>query len=526
MGFRSRSESARAGKTTGKTTAKTAGNTRNTNPAEKKNSGKRGSNGHSSRERGYVQRRPQERQKKHKTAGSGDRVRDLVLSVLQDVTLNDAYANIALPQALKKASLSGRDAAFATELCYGTLRATGLLDAIISSAAARPAAKIDSIVLDILRLGAYQIMRTRVDDHAAVHTSVELAKAHGAGSASGFVNGVLRTITRSSVEEWLDRVAPGMSIESQALRSAHPAWIAQVFNQALGETKDSLQEALHADDERPIVHLAARPGQITAEELALITGGEEGKYSPYAVYLPEGAPGDIEPVMQGLAGVQDEGSQLIGLALVRTPVEEDRGRWLDMCAGPGGKTAFIASYAQSSQAHVDATELAEHRAELVKKSTHSLPVTVATGDARSIENIEGIDLPAEGYDRILVDAPCSGLGALRRRPEARWRKAPEDVPSLVALQRELLTSALKQTRPGGIVVYSTCSPHPEETTRVVHDVVQRSQAEIVDATAMLPELAGTDTIARDGARSDERMIQLWPHKHGTDAMFIAVMRKK
>ena len=476
----------------------------------------------SQRSQGYQQKRPEHKQAKARQSGSGDVARDVALSVLREVTLNDSFANLSLPRAIKEARLSTRDAAFATELTYGTLRASGLLDAIIAKAAGRPVDKIDSVALDILRLGSYQILRTRVDDHAAVNTSVELAKANAAAQAGGFINGVLRTITRTPAEEWISRVAGGDSIADLALRHAHPEWIARSFNDALSHQLDStsihpdLSAALEADDQRPVVHLAARPGEISGEELALITGGEEGKWSPYAVYLEDGAPGELPPVRDGLASVQDEGSQIIAMALTRAPLNRtDAGRWLDLCAGPGGKTAFIASWAQGDGAQVDAVELAAHRAKLVENTTKGLPVKIHVGDGRKLETVEGLDIPAEGYDRVLVDAPCSGLGALRRRPEARWRKSATDIPELVSLQRELLRSAVAKTAPGGVVIYSTCSPHLKETTNVARFVAEETGAEILDLGELFPELEGNNSAP---------FIQMWPHKHGTDAMFIAALR--
>lgn len=509
--FRSRSESARSGKARPNTAS------RGTGRAKQRESG---------RARGYQQRRPEHRQEKSRRAGTGDKARDAAFTVLRQVTEEDAYGNLALPAVLRERGISGRDANFATELTYGTLRATGLLDAIIAKAAGRPVEKIDSVALDALRIGAYQLLRTRVESHAAVDTSVELVKANGGGKASGFVNGVLRTISRSTPEQWLDRVAPGSDLASMALRSSHPEWIAAAFNQALGGTAENpaadLAEALEADDARPIVHLAARPGQISAEELALITGGEQGRWSDYAVYLDSGAPGELEAITQGLASVQDEGSQLISLALVQAPLErEDRGRWLDLCAGPGGKTAFIGSWAQAEQATVDATEISAHRADLVAKSTKELPVQVHTGDGRKLAEVRGLQLPEDGFDRVLVDAPCTGLGALRRRPEARWRKQEKDVTELVPLQRELLRSAWETTAPGGVVIYSTCSPHPLETTQLVDSFCREVGAQPIDLGSEVPALAAA---AADGGTVGP-YIQLWPHRHGTDAMFIAGIRK-
>lgn len=545
MGFRSRSESARQGQTPRENPHAIRSEAGNKGSHQASRRGQRGRQefGHSHKasdnrgtvSRGYQQRRPQRKQEKPRQQGSGDKVRDVVLQVIREVTQEGAFANLVLPKALKQYSIKGRDAAFATELTYGTLRALGLLDAVIAKAAGRPVAKIDSMVLDILRLGTYQILRTRVDDHAAVDTSVRLAKANGEGKASGFVNGVLRTITRTSAAEWTERVAGGDSIADLGLKHAHPGWIATAFNSALGGTDATpatdLEDALAADDERPQVHLAARPGQISAEELALVTGGEEGKFSPYAVYLPAGSPSEVEPVRDRMASVQDEGSQLIALALLRAGlVPEDRkdnGRWLDLCAGPGGKTAFIASWAVAEQARVDAVEVAPHRANLVSSAVDNLPVTVHVGDGRKVREIADMDVPCVGFDRVLVDAPCTGLGALRRRPEARWFKQPEDVVSLAALQKELLTSALSITSLGGVVIYSTCSPHQAETTDVVRAVADRTGAEILDVRKFLPELEGTDAAARLSTEErtvDPRFVQLWPHRHGTDAMFIAALR--
>lgn len=258
------------------------------------------------------------------------------------------------------------------------------------------------------------------------------------------------------------------------------------------------------------MHLVARPGEITAEELALITGGEEGPWSPYCVRLDSGAPGELEPVRQGLAAVQDEGSQLIARAVTMAPVAgEDSGRWLDLCSGPGGKSAFIGGIAAIEGAKLDAVEVSATRAELVKKATAGLPVTVTVADGRDT----GLEA---GFDRILVDAPCSGLGSLRRRPEARWRKSPSDLNSLTALQFELLSEAVRLARPGGIIVYSTCSPHLRET----RGIVDRAVTELP-----VTELKAHELVAPMTDVGPYPSVQMWPHRHGTDAMFFSVLRK-
>ena len=442
-------------------------------------------------------------------AADVDMPRQVAMEVLAAVREQDAYANLVLPGLLRQRKVRGRDAHFATELTYGTLRMLGVLDAVIGAASSRELDRISPEVLDALRLGVYQILYMRVEDHAAVDTSVRLVAAAGQPKAKGFANGVLRTITRTPREEWMSRLAPSGEIAALAFRTAHPEWIARSFAQVLGTAE--LEAALTADSSRPVVHLAARPGEISAQELALTCGGEEGRYSPYAVYLESGSPGALEEVRQGLAAVQDEGSQLIARALVEAPVEgTDTGRWLDLCAGPGGKSALIGALARIDAAHLDAVEIAEHRATLIEQAVRGLPVTVRVADGRTFAPDGG------HYDRILVDAPCSGLGALRRRPEARWRKQPSDIAQLTELQTALLTRATQLVRPGGVVVYSTCSPDLRETREVVDAVIRDTGMRECDAHGLVAPMEDVGS---------QLSVQMWPHRHGTDAMFFAVLTK-
>jgi 16S rRNA (cytosine967-C5)-methyltransferase len=213
-------------------------------------------------------------------------------------------------------------------------------------------------------------------------------------------------------------------------------------------------------------------------------------------------------VTDGSAGVQDEGSQLVALALATADLDGPDGRWLDLTAGPGGKAALLGSLAALRGANLDAVEIAPHRALLVQSATRGLPVTVHTADGRRP------GLPSASFDRVLLDAPCTGLGALRRRPEARWRRTEGDVAPLVALQRELLASAARLVRPGGLIAYVTCSPHLSETAGVI--ARRPDGLHLVDARPHLPgvpELGAGPT------------VQLWPHRHGTDGMFLALLRR-
>ncbi|BBY83986.1 rRNA cytosine-C5-methyltransferase [Mycolicibacterium pulveris] len=443
-----------------------------------------------------------------------DPARRAAFDVLRAVSEKDAYANLALPALLRERGITGRDAAFATELTYGTCRTRGLLDAVIGHAAGRPPDRIDPVLLDLLRLGAYQLLRTRVEQHAAVSTTVEQAAIEFDSARAGFVNAVLRAIAGKDESAWVHELAPDKNadpIGHEAFVHSHPRWIAQAFADALGGQATELGALLAANDARPAVHLAARPGVLTADELAAQVGGTVGRYSPYAVYLPGGDPARLDAVRAGAALVQDEGSQLVARALMLAELDgPDTGRWLDLCAGPGGKTALLAALAASSGAgaRVTAVEPNPRRAELVEHNTRGLPVEVLRVDGRQT----GLE---PGFDRLLVDAPCTGLGALRRRPEARWRRTPADVPQLAKLQRELLAAAIELTRPGGVVLYATCSPHLAETVGVVADALRRHPVTALDTRPLF------DPVDQLG---DGPYVQLWPHRHGTDAMFAAALK--
>ena len=446
-------------------------------------------------------------------AADADRPRAAAYATLQAVSEQDAYANLVLPRKLAEAGLTGRDAALATELGYGTLRATGTLDEVLRRCASRDLDDIEIAVLNLLRLGAYQLLRTRIPTHAAVATTVDLARATGNARAAGFVNAVLRKVSVRDLDGWCDEIAGTASpLGRLALRYSHPGWIVAAFADALGDRADELPAALAADDERPETHLVGWPGRISQAELAAEAGGEPGRYSPYAVRLSSGGePGSLDAIQRHRAGVQDEGSQLCALALAGLPLTGPDQRWLDLCAGPGGKAALLAALAADRGAKLTARELHPHRAELIARATEGWDVEVLIGDSRTQQPDE------RGYDRVLLDAPCTGLGALRRRPEARWRRSPADLPDLLALQAELLAAALRLVRPGGLVGYATCSPHLDETRHQVERLLAgTAQVELVDAR---PGFAGvSDT-------GGSELVQLWPHRHGTDAMFFAALRR-
>ncbi|MEV4566501.1 transcription antitermination factor NusB [Nonomuraea sp. NPDC049419] len=470
-----------------------------------------------------------------------DPARNAAYDVVRAVDERDAYANLLLPRLLRDRGIKGRDAALATELAYGTLRGLGTYDAIIEVCGDRAP---DPDVRDALRIGAHQLLRMRVPPHAAVGTTVDLVRLRIGAGAAKFVNAVLRKIGSRTLDEWLPIVAPDPAddpVGHLAIAYGHPRWIVSAFRDALG-APDEMPDLLDADNARPLVTLVARPGRSSAEELEDV-GALPGRYSPYAAYLREGDPGGIDAVAETRAAVQDEASQLVALALTRVPVEGDGDElWLDMCAGPGGKAGLLDAIATHGDlagladeartpgasssgeslassrggvafpggARVLAADVQQHRARLVWETTKDASVITADGTEPAWR--PGV------FDRVMLDAPCTGLGALRRRPEARWRRDPAGIAELGKLQRRLLGTALDAVRPGGVVAYVTCSPHLAETRVVVGDLLaRRDDVEQLDARDYLPEVEGLG----DGPHA-----QFWPHRHGTDAMFLALLRKK
>lgn len=451
--------------------------------------------------------------------------RRIAFDVLRAVTADDAYANLVLPALLREARLSPADAALATELAYGTLRRQGTYDAVIAIAADRSVESIDPAVLDALRLGVHQLLSTRVAPHAAVNESVSLVTEVAGRGASGFANAVLRRVTERDEAQWLDVVSASARSDDErlGLRTAHPVWVIRALRRALAAEgrSDELEALLEADNAAPEVTLVALPGLAELDERDAFADTPR-PYARTAYGLRGGDPRAVVDEHGGRVRVQDEGSQLVALALVgAAPVREGE-RWLDLCAGPGGKTALLAAEALQHGATLDANELVPTRARLVRSALRPVPldVTVTEEDGRALAASR-----PDTYDRILIDAPCTGLGALRRRPEARWRKSPADVSELVGLQEQLLANALDALAPGGIAAYVTCSPHLAETSGVVETVLRgREDIEQLDARAAIVDVAQAPIdLAEplDGAGH----AQLWPHRHGTDAMFLALLRK-
>jgi 16S rRNA (cytosine967-C5)-methyltransferase len=446
-----------------------------------------------------------------------DPARAAALDVLKAVRVDRAYTNLVLPAAIRHYRLEGRDAAFATELASGTIRRRGTYDAILAACTDRPLSRVEAKVLDALRVGSHQLLSMRVPDHAAISTTVDLVRARVNTGAGHFANAVLRAVSERDLDAWIAKVAPderSSPTRYAAIAFSHPEWVVDELSEAVGDAE--LHELLDADNQNPLVTLVSRPGRSTRDELP----GEPTRYSPYGVVLEGGDPRSVPAVAEGRAAVQDEGSQLVAVAMASAPLEGRDELWLDLCAGPGGKAGLLAALASERGARLVASERLPARAGLVRRTLTSTEDGWVPG-AIGVVAADGTVPPyrSASFDRVLVDAPCTGLGALRRRPEARWRRKPDDLVSLIMLQRQLVRSALDLVRPGGVVLYATCSPVISETSTVVASVVgARNGAKVGD---LGPLFAGVP-------RSDGPLpgtVQLWPHRHGTDAMFMALLRR-
>lgn len=435
-----------------------------------------------------------------------DTPRRVAYETLEAVNGYGAYANLALGEKLAEYGLEGKDAAFVTELVAGTCRMQGTYDEIIEYVSGRDLYDLQPELVDILRLACHQAYKMRTPVHATVDTTVNLAGVVLGERVTGLVNAVVRKLCRVTFDEIVTEISQDFSeLDALGFRYGHPGWIVDAMLDALGsEDLAELEAWLAADNEASAPMLVARPGLCEREDLQ---GARPAKYSPWAASRP-GNPSELAQIRDGRAAVQDEGSQLAVLAAIRAV--NVAGNWLDMCSGPGGKSALLRGLAP---AQLLSAEIHEHRAKLVRSALRAYPdrwqVVVADGTQPAWQK--------ESFALTLADVPCTGLGSLRRRPEARWRRTEENLAELVELQHLLLDTALNSVTVGGVVAYVTCSPHPDETVEVIKDLPEGF--ELLDAPSFIPDVPDA------ASRLNPNCIQLFPHLHGTDAMFVALIRK-
>jgi len=441
--------------------------------------------------------------------------RQAACAVLLRIHKEGCYADQLMDRELSSGRLSGPDRGLFAELVFGVLRRQGTLDHVLTGLLTQPLLRLEPQVLILLRLGLYQLMYLdRIPESAAVNESVNLAK-QTLPRASGLVNAVLRNYLRhKDTVAYPDPVAaPAASI---AARHSHPAWLVKLWFSQIGEADTEL--LAEASSRQPPLTLRANSLLISRDDLlerfaANGISASACRFSPFGL-LVEGRhhiPG-LPGFRAGLFAVQDEASQMAGILLDPQPGE----RVLDTCAAPGGKATHLAQL-MDNRGELLAMDVSGSKLPLIQEAAQRLGITCMR--TRMADLLQSGALPADAFDRVLLDAPCSGLGVIRRNPEAKWRLTPEDVTRLAATQKTMLKNAIRMLKPGGVLLYSTCSTTQEENEDVVRDFLSRHPH------CVLENLNGIFPDYRE-LFTEEGMFRAWPHRHGMDGFFAARIRKK
>ena len=451
------------------------------------------------------------------TASNGETsVRRLASEILLKVDIQKAYADILLDQRIRIQRLQERDRALLTELVYGTLRWRGAIDAQLNRHLRRPLAETDPFIRNLLRVTLYQLLfLDKIPDYAAVNEAVQLAKKHGGGKVAGFVNGALRNFLRRNNETATPQ-ATDDSIAVLAVKYSHPEWLVKKWLEYFG--LEGAKELMRANNERS--PLVLRVNTLKSDRRALLDLLERNgvtavatQWSPEGVWVQSGSAVDGLPGFhQGLFQVQGEASQLVAYLLASQPEE----RVLDACAAPGGKTTHIAEL-MNDAGEVTALDISARGIVKIRDNAARLGLT----SVRALRSDASRDFPGSflgHFDRVLVDAPCSGLGTLRSHPEIKWHRNPSDIERLGRLQEKILDRVVPCLRPGGVLVYSTCTLTRDENEQVVESFLKaHREFELENAAGYLPEQA-------------KSMVQgsyflALPHRHNTDGFFAVRMRK-
>lgn len=447
--------------------------------------------------------------------GEASPARQVAAHVLLRVERDGAYANRALHAALERRRLDPRDRALATQLVYGTLRWQGRIDGWVERLAGRPVKALDPATRVILRLTGYQLlMLASIPPEAACDQAVRLAHQFRP-QAAGLVNAICRRMSRREALE-----PPGEGLAGLAERHAHPAWLVERW--AARVEPPELEAWLEANNRESPVAVRVNRLRAEPEEAArsLEADGfrvERGALLPGALRLHGGRIADARAFQAGWITPQDESSQLAGHLLAPQPGEAV----LDLCSAPGGKATHLAELMQN-QGRLVALDLHPGKLRQVDEAAARLGLDViqtVAMDARALP-----EAWRDRFDRVLLDAPCSGLGVLGRRPEIRWRSSPETIRSRVPLQQALLEQAVRVLRPGGRLLYATCSVEPEETLEQVRWLVaQHPEMVPVDREEVKRLLEAAGAPVEPG---EEGSVILLPHRHQTDGFFLALFEKR
>ncbi len=443
--------------------------------------------------------------------------RETALKILYEINEKGAYSNLALNKQLEAGGLGETDRGFVTELVYGTVKWRLTIDWIICQFSSIKLKKISPWILNILRAGTYQLLyMDRIPESAACNESAKLAKKYGHQASTGFVNAVLRNIARNR-DNLKKPDKTGEPVKYLSIAYSHPEWMVERFLLLFGpEFTESL---LESNNNAPEFTIRVNTLKTSREKLAeaLAQEGMEvahGRFSRDALIIKK--PSSISRLaafQDGLFQVQDESSMLVARILDPKPGEFV----LDACSAPGGKATHIAQLMEN-RGTVLARDIHEHKIKLIEQSVARLGIEIIKTE---IHDTSMPDAATENKaDRVLLDAPCTGLGIIRRKPDIKWRKESSDTAEITGLQRKMIAAAARSVKPGGVLVYSTCTILPEENGDLVKGFLQENpEFEMDDLAAATPE-------ALRGHIEEKGMLQLYTNRDGADGFFISKLRRK
>lgn len=441
--------------------------------------------------------------------------RKLAWDVIHRVDREKAHANVLLDQVLRKAALKDLDRAFITELAYGTLRWRGKIDHVISQFSSKPISKLDPEILNIIRMGVYQLLFLRTPSNAAVDESVKLSKNFTSGKASGFVNAVLRAVDRDR-DKIVYPVKGKDLIPYLSIEHSHPKWMVSQFVKMIGE--EETEKLLEANNVLAQVTVRANTLTISREELRKQLLEEDGiesvptPYSPDGLILKDSPPvRQLSAINRGLLVVQDEASQLVARLLNPKPGWEI----LDVCAAPGIKATHLAAI-MNNQGSVESVDQSISRLTLIEDNARRLGAKIVK--ARQGDATGPLKYQRNSFHAVLVDPPCSDLGIIRRHPDVKWIKSPERILELAEIQEKILFTSSKYLKAGGVLVYSICTISEKESEEVVRTLIDKSKMwSIEPAQEIIPEAA--DCCTKEG------FLKTYPHKQGMDGFFAVRLRR-